>query len=168
MSLSITRSLARPLARSLAASPPALFAARPKFTFVTAFARPKSTMADKTIVFTENAPFPLGPYSQAIKTPPAIYCSGQIPLTADGTLIEGTIAEKTKKCCENLDAVLKQAGSSLSKVVKTTIFISDMAHFAEMNGEYEKFFSHKPARSCVAVKTLPKNVDVEIEAIALP
>lgn len=68
--------------------------------------------------------------SQAIKTPTAIYCSGQIPLTAEGTLIEGTIAEKTKKCCENLDAVLKEAGSSISKVVKTTIFISDMAHFA--------------------------------------
>ncbi|KAL6904379.1 mitochondrial matrix factor [Trichoderma evansii] len=125
-------------------------------------------MADQTIVYTKEAPFPLGPYSQAIKTPTAIYCSGQIPLTADGTLIEGTIAEKTRKCCENLDVVLKQAGSSLSRVVKTTIFISDMAHFAEMNGEYEKFFSHKPARSCVAVKTLPKNVDVEIEAIALP
>lgn len=68
--------------------------------------------------------------SQAIKTPTAIYCSGQIPLTADGTLIEGTIAEKTRKCCENLDAVLKQAGSSLPRVVKTTIFISDMDHFA--------------------------------------
>ncbi|KAH0526510.1 hypothetical protein TsFJ059_009817 [Trichoderma semiorbis] len=170
MSLSISRSLARPFARSLAAAPPpALFvAARPKFTLVTAFARSKSTMADQTIVYTKDAPFPLGPYSQAIKTPTAIYCSGQIPLTAEGTLIEGTIAEKTKKCCENLDAVLKEAGSSISKVVKTTIFISDMAHFVEMNGEYEKFFSHKPARSCVAVKTLPKNVDVEIEAIALP
>ncbi|KAM0446664.1 hypothetical protein ACHAPV_003087 [Trichoderma viride] len=125
-------------------------------------------MADQTIVYTKEAPFPLGPYSQAIKTPTAIYCSGQIPLTADGTLIEGTIAEKTRKCCENLDVVLKQAGSSLPRVVKTTIFISDMDHFAEMNGEYEKFFSHKPARSCVAVKTLPKGVDVEIEAIALP
>jgi len=168
MSLPITRSLTRPLARGMAVSSPALFAARPKFTIVTAFVRPKSTMADQIIVYTKDAPFPLGPYSQAIKTPTAIYCSGQIPLTAEGTLIVGTIAEKTRKCCENLDSVLKEAGSSLSKVVKTTIFISDMAHFAEMNGEYEKFFSHKPARSCVAVKTLPKNVDVEIEAIALP
>ncbi|KOS16850.1 RutC family protein [Escovopsis weberi] len=125
-------------------------------------------MADQKIVFTENAPFPLGPYSQAIQTPFAIFCSGQIPLHADGTPVEGSIADKTRKCCENLDAVLKQAGSSLPRVVKTTIFLSSMDHFAEMNAEYEKFFSHKPARSCVAAKTLPKGVDVEIEAIALP
>ncbi|KEY74106.1 hypothetical protein S40285_03274 [Stachybotrys chlorohalonatus IBT 40285] len=125
-------------------------------------------MSDQTIVFTKDAPFPLGPYSQAIKTPTAVYCSGQIPLTAEGTLIEGTIPEKTRLCCQNLEAVLKEAGSSIQKVVKVTIFLSDMGHFADMNSEYEKWFSHKPARSCVAVKTLPKNVDVEIEAIALP
>jgi reactive intermediate/imine deaminase len=106
--------------------------------------------------------------SQAIKTPTAVYCSGQIPLKPDGTFIEGTIAEKTAQCCKNVKAVIEESGSSVSKVVKTTIFLSDMAHFAEMNGEYEKWFSHKPARSCVAVKTLPKNVDVEIECIALP
>ncbi|KAL2212348.1 protein HMF1 [Sarocladium strictum] len=125
-------------------------------------------MSNQINVFTKDAPAALGPYSQAVKTPTAIYCSGQIPLTPDGTLIEGTIGEKTKQCCQNMEAVLKEAGSSLSKVVKCTIFISDMAHFASMNEEYEKWFSHKPARSCVAVKTLPKNVDVEIEAIALP
>ena len=126
--------------------------------------------------------------SQAIKTPFAIYCSGAIPLTADGTFVGSNITTQTTQCCENLKAVLAEAGSSIPKVVKTMIFISDMAHFAvspftlrmrlatyilttalqEMNAEYEKFFSHKPARSCVAVKTLPKNVDVEIEAIALP
>lgn len=124
--------------------------------------------------------------SQAIKTPTAIYCSGQVPLTAEGTLVEGSIADKTKQCCQNLEAVLKEAGSSIAKVVKCNVFISDMAHFAvcgpcaprfflqaltmiqEMNSVYEKWFAHKPARSCVAVKTLPKNVDVEIEAIALP
>ncbi|KAH7328708.1 Endoribonuclease L-PSP/chorismate mutase-like protein [Stachybotrys elegans] len=125
-------------------------------------------MSDQTIVFTKDAPAPVGPYSQAVKTPFAIYCSGQIPLTPEGTLLEGTIAEKTKLCCQNLEAVLKAAGSSIPKVVKTTIFISDMGIFGEMNTEYEKWFSHKPARSCVAVKTLPKNVDVEIECIALP
>ncbi|KAH6689104.1 Endoribonuclease L-PSP/chorismate mutase-like protein, partial [Plectosphaerella plurivora] len=128
----------------------------------------QSGIMSATNVFTKDAPFPLGPYSQAVKTPNAIYLSGQIPLTADGTFIEGSIADKTKQCIVNLEAVLKESGSSISKVVKTTIFISDMAHFAEMNGEYEKWFTHKPARSCVAVKTLPKNVDVEIEAIALP
>ncbi|KAK0392543.1 hypothetical protein NLU13_2038 [Sarocladium strictum] len=125
-------------------------------------------MSDQINIFTKNAPAPVGPYSQAVKTPTAIYCSGQIPLTAEGNLLEGTIAEKTRQCCQNLEAVLKEAGSSIPKVVKCNIFLSDMAHFAPMNEEYEKWFSHKPARSCVAVKTLPKNVDVEIEAIALP
>ncbi|KAF4581051.1 protein HMF1 [Ophiocordyceps camponoti-floridani] len=126
-------------------------------------------MADQQqVVFTANAPTPLGPYSQAIKTPTAIYCSGQIPLTSDGVMIEGSIAEKTTQCCKNLEAVLTEAGSSLRKIVKLNVFLSDMAHFAEMNSTYERFFPHKPARSCVAVKTLPRNVDVEIEAIALP
>ncbi|KAH7163157.1 YjgF/Yer057p/UK114 family, partial [Dactylonectria estremocensis] len=108
------------------------------------------------------------PQSQAIKTPTAIYCSGQIPLTPEGEFIQGTIGEKTRQCCKNLQAVIEEAGSSMPRVVKVNIFLSDMDHFADMNAEYEKWFSHKPARSCVAVKTLPKNVDVEIEAIALP
>ncbi|KAI9903143.1 hypothetical protein N3K66_002495 [Trichothecium roseum] len=120
------------------------------------------------IVFTANAPAPVGPYSQAIKTPTAIYCSGQIPLTPEGTLLTGTIGELTAQCCKNMKAVVEAAGSDLTKVVKVNIFLSDMSHFAAMNAEYEKWFSHKPARSCVAVKTLPKDVDVEIEAIALP
>jgi reactive intermediate/imine deaminase len=119
-------------------------------------------------VFTKNAPAPVGPYSQAVKTATAIYCSGSIPLNAEGVLVEGTITEKTKQCIENLQAVLEEAGSSIEKVVKVTIFLADMSSFVEMNGEYEKWFTHKPARSCVAVKTLPKNVDVEIECIALP
>ncbi|KAL2757121.1 hypothetical protein ACRALDRAFT_2027020 [Sodiomyces alcalophilus JCM 7366] len=119
-------------------------------------------------VYTKDAPFPLGPYSQAVKTPTAIYLSGQIPITADGKSVEGSIAEKTRQCITNLKAVLTEAGSGIEKVVKVTIFLADMDFFAEMNGEYEKWFTHKPARSCVAVKTLPKNVDVEIEAIALP
>ncbi|KAL2685359.1 hypothetical protein Neosp_006457 [[Neocosmospora] mangrovei] len=135
-------------------------------------------MSDQQIIFTKNAPadpqLAVGPYcidlqqSQAIKTPNMIYCSGQIPLTPEGELVEGSITAQTEQACKNAKAVLEEAGSELAKVVKTTIFISDMAHFAELNAEYEKWFSHKPARSCVAVKTLPKNVDVEIEVIALP
>lgn len=115
----------------------------------------------------EAAP-PAGPYSHAIKTPSAIYCSGQIPCDAEGNLVEGTIQEKTAACIKNLKAVLTTAGSGIEKVVKVNIFITDMANFVAMNEEYSKWFTHKPARSCVAVKTLPKNVDVEIECIALP
>ncbi|KAL3962188.1 hypothetical protein ACCO45_003711 [Purpureocillium lilacinum] len=138
------------------------------FTPIPVLSRAKSTMADQTNIFTKEAPAPVGPYSQAVKTPHAIYCSGQIPLTPEGTMVEGTIADKTRQCCTNLEAVLKEAGSSIPKVVKCNIFLSSMDHFAEMNSVYEQFFTHKPARSCVAVKTLPKNVDVEIEAVALP
>ncbi|UPK91098.1 hypothetical protein LCI18_002033 [Fusarium solani-melongenae] len=125
-------------------------------------------MSAQTIIFTKDAPAPVGPYSQAIKTPSAIYVSGQIPLTLEGTIIKESITEQTRQSCKNLEAVLKEAGSAITKVVKVTIFISDMSHFVELNKEYEKWFTHKPARSCVAVKTLPKDVDVEIEAIALP
>ncbi|KAL7761728.1 hypothetical protein ACKLNR_008263 [Fusarium oxysporum f. sp. zingiberi] len=132
------------------------------------YSRHQSTMSsDQQIVFTKDAPAALGPYSQAIKTPNMIYCSGQIPLTPEGEMVQG-ITEQTRQACKNVQAVVEAAGSSISKVVKTTVFISDMSYFAEINTEYEKWFSHKPARSCVAVKTLPKNVDVEIEVIALP
>ncbi|KAK2069552.1 hypothetical protein P8C59_004120 [Phyllachora maydis] len=125
-------------------------------------------MSGGSPVFTENAAPPAGPYSQAIKTPSAIYCSGQIPCDASGNLVEGTIQEKTAACIKNLKAVLEEAGSSLDKVVKVNAFITDMSNFASMNEEYAKWFTHKPARSCVAVKQLPKGVDVEIECIALP
>jgi reactive intermediate/imine deaminase len=118
-------------------------------------------------VLSKDACPPLGPYSQAIKAAGQVFVSGQIPADAQGNLIEGSITQKTEQCCKSLEAILKAAGSEISKVVKCTIFLSDMQHFAEMNAEYEKWFSHKPARSCVAVKTLPKNVDVEIEAIAI-
>ncbi|KAG7421697.1 2-iminobutanoate/2-iminopropanoate deaminase [Fusarium oxysporum f. sp. rapae] len=132
------------------------------------YSRHQSTMSsDQQIIFTKDAPAALGPYSQAIKTPNMIYCSGQIPLTPEGEMVQG-ITEQTRQACKNVQAVVEAAGSSISKVVKTTVFISDMSYFAEINTEYEKWFSHKPARSCVAVKTLPKNVDVEIEVIALP
>ncbi|OIW34388.1 Endoribonuclease L-PSP [Coniochaeta ligniaria NRRL 30616] len=111
---------------------------------------------------------PSGPYSHAIVTPTAVYCSGQIPSLKDGSLVTGTIQEKTQQCIKNLKAVLEEAGTGIEKVVKVNVFITDMANFATMNEEYSKWFTHKPARSCVAVKQLPKNVDVEIECIALP
>ncbi|KAI0009755.1 Endoribonuclease L-PSP/chorismate mutase-like protein [Xylariaceae sp. FL0662B] len=129
---------------------------------------PARNMADITPVFSKDAAPPAGPYSQAIKTPSAIYCSGQIPCDAAGNLIEGAIDVKTAACISNLKAVLTAAGSSIEKVVKVNIFLADMSLFGDMNKEYEKWFTHKPARSCVAVKQLPKNVDVEIECIALP
>ncbi|KAJ5100147.1 endoribonuclease L-PSP [Penicillium argentinense] len=125
-------------------------------------------MSEATIIVSKEAPLPMAPYSQAVKTPTAIYLCGQIPVTADGNFVQGSIAEKTKQCLANLQAVLIEAGSSIQKVVKVTVFLTDMAYFDEMNGEYEKWFKNKPARSCVAVKALPMGADVEIEAIALP
>ncbi|KAJ2893618.1 hypothetical protein MKZ38_008415 [Zalerion maritima] len=109
-----------------------------------------------------------GPYSQGIKTPTAVYCSGQIHADPSGTLIEGTITEKTQQCFKNIEAILKASGSSLEKIVKVNIFLADMSSFAEMNVEFAKWVPHKPARSCVAVKQLPLGAEVEIECIALP
>lgn len=111
---------------------------------------------------------PVGPYSQAMKTHHAIYCSGQLPADSEGNIIEGSMGEKTKACLDALSAVLTEANSSLDKIVKVQIFLTDMNDFAEMNKQYEKMITHKPARSCVAVKQLPKGVNIEIECIALP
>ncbi len=117
---------------------------------------------------TENAPAAIGPYSQAIKVGNFIYTSGQIALTPEGEMRENDIEIQTEQVLSNLKNVLEAAGSSLDKVVKTTIFLADMDDFAKVNEIYAKFFgTHKPARSTVAVKTLPKNALVEIEAIAL-
>ena len=119
-------------------------------------------------VATKNAPAAIGPYVQGVIVNNIFYSSGQIPLTADGELVEGSITEQTNQVFENLKAVLAEAGSSLDKVVKTTVFISDMNEFTELNEEYARHFGdHKPARSCVAVARLPKDVKVEIEVIAL-
>jgi 2-iminobutanoate/2-iminopropanoate deaminase len=91
-----------------------------------------------------------------------------LPADARGNLVEGSTKEKTRACLEALSAILTEAGSGLNRIVKVQIFLTDMSDFAEMNEEYERMIKHKPARSCVAVKQLPKNVNIEIECIALP
>ncbi len=119
-------------------------------------------------ISTDKAPAAIGPYSQAVNIGDIIYTSGQIPLNAYGSLVEGDIATQTKQVLTNLSEVLKEGGSSLDKVIKTTIFLSNMEDFADVNKVYAEFFgTHKPARSTVAVKTLPLKVGIEIEAIAL-
>lgn len=119
-------------------------------------------------VSTTNAPAAIGPYAQGIVVNGMFYSSGQIPLTASGELVEGDIVAQTNQVFENLKAVLAEAGSSLEKVVKTTVFLGDMNDFAAMNDVYASHFGdHKPARSAVEVARLPKDVKVEIEVIAL-
>ena len=118
-------------------------------------------------VHTNNAPAAIGPYSQAMKVGNLLFTSGQIPIVpATGEIIEGGIEAQAKQACENLKAVAEAAGTSLEKVVKTTCFLAEMSDFAAFNQVYGEFFTEKPARSCVAVKTLPKNVLCEIEMIA--
>lgn len=123
------------------------------------------------IILTETAPAPIGPYSQAYLAGDTLYCSGQIALDAKtGEFLGGTIEEQTKKCCENVGEVLKQAGYSFDDVVKTTCFLANMSDFAAFNSVYGQYFTSKPARSCVAVKELPKFEQgglVEIEVIAV-
>lgn len=122
----------------------------------------------KKVILTQSAPAPIGPYSQAILAGNTLYCSGQIALDAEsGEFLNGTIEEQTQKCCENIKEVLKQAGYSFDDVVKTTCFLAHMADFKKFNEVYENYFTSKPARSCVAVKELPKNGLVEIEVIAV-
>ena len=118
-------------------------------------------------IVTDKAPAAIGPYSQAVSLDNLIFTSGQIGLSREGVLVKGGVNEQTKQVLTNLSEVLKEAGSSLSNVVKTTVFLADMADFAEVNKIYADFFGdHKPARSTVAVKSLPLDVSVEIEAIA--
>ena len=118
-------------------------------------------------VYTPNAPEAIGPYSQAMKVGGLLFTSGQIPINpANGNIEAVTIEEQTEQVCKNLVAVLEAAGTSIDKVVKTTCFLADMGDFAAFNGVYATYFVGKPARSCVAVKTLPKNVLVEVEVIA--
>ncbi|KAL3430919.1 Endoribonuclease L-PSP/chorismate mutase-like protein [Aspergillus tetrazonus] len=126
-----------------------------------------AAMSDLTNIFTPNACPPVGPYSQAVKANGQIFLSGQIPADKNGNLVEGDIRTKTQACCDNIKAILDAAGSSVDKIIRVNVFLDDMSNFAEMNAQYEKFFTHKPARSCIAAKQLPKGVPVEIECIAL-
>ena len=119
-------------------------------------------------VYTSNAPEAIGPYSQAIICGNMLFTSGQIPINpATGAVEATTIEAQTEQSCKNVGAILEAAGTGFEKVIKTTCFLADMADFAKFNEVYAKYFVSKPARSCVAVKTLPKNVLVEVEAIAV-
>jgi 2-iminobutanoate/2-iminopropanoate deaminase len=123
----------------------------------------------KDRVQTDNAPGAIGPYSQAIKANGFVFASGQVPLDpATGKMVEGGIGEQTERALNNLKAVLEAAGSSLDRVVKTTVFLADLGDFVEMNEAYGKFFGeHPPARSTVEVSRLPRDARVEIDVIAL-
>lgn len=117
---------------------------------------------------TENAPAAIGPYSQGIVYGEMVYTSGQIPLDPKtGNLVGDSIEEQSRQALENLKAVLEAAGSSLKDVVKTTCFLSDMGNFGAFNQVYAEYFQEKPARSCVAVRELPKQALVEVEAVAV-
>jgi len=119
-------------------------------------------------VQTDKAPSAIGPYSQAVIANGIVYTSGQIALMPNGIMCENDVVIQTKQVLKNLKAILEEAGSSMDKVIKTTIFIDSMDDFSIVNEIYEKVFAlHKPARATVAVKTLPKNALVEIDAIAL-
>ena len=118
------------------------------------------------VIATEKAPGAIGPYSQGFIAGGFVYTSGQIPVNpADGTVPEG-IAAQTEQSCKNVGAILEAAGSGYGKVIKTTCFLADIADFAAFNEVYAKYFTSKPARSCVADKDLPKGVLCEIEAVA--
>ena len=118
-------------------------------------------------IYTKNAPEALGPYTQAMKVGNLVFTSGQIAINPETNSVEAAdIASQTEQVCKNLAAVLEAAGTSIDKAVKTTCFLADMGDFAAFNEVYGKYFTSKPARSCVAVKTLPKNVLCEVEVIA--
>ncbi|MDD3476746.1 MAG: RidA family protein [Sulfurimonas sp.] len=119
-------------------------------------------------VQTNKAPSAIGPYSQAVVANGMVFTSGQIALTPEGVMLENDVVIQSKQVLKNLRAVLEEAGASMHSVIKTTIFLADMNDFVAVNEIYaEAFAEHKPARSTVAVKTLPKNALVEIDAIAL-
>ena len=123
----------------------------------------------RSVVRTDAAPDAIGPYSQAIVAGELVFCSGQIPLDpASGEIIKGTIEDETRRVMDNLSAVLEAAGTLLTRVVKTTIFLADMNDFAAVNAVYGEYFTQEPpARSTVQVARLPRDVRIEIEAIAL-
>ena len=117
-------------------------------------------------IYTKNAPDAIGPYSQAIKTGNLLFTSGQIAINPETSQVEASDIEgQTEQVCKNISAILGAAGTSFDRVVKTTCFLADMNDFAAFNAIYSNYFTSKPARSCIAVKTLPKNVLVEVEVI---
>lgn len=120
------------------------------------------------VIHTDKAPAAVGPYSQAIKAGNTLYLSGQIAINpAEGKIVAETIEEQAEQCCRNIEAVLAAAGTDMSKVVKTTCFLAEIADFKAFNEVYAKHFISKPARSCVAVKDLPAGALCEIEAIVV-
>ena len=126
-------------------------------------------MKEHTIeyIVTDKAPAAIGPYSQAIKAGGFLYASGQIPINpVTGQIDTTTIEDQTERVCQNIGEILKVAGTDYEHVIKTTCFLAEMSDFAAFNGVYEKYFTGKPARSCVAVKKLPKDVLCEVEVIA--
>ena len=119
------------------------------------------------VIKTDKAPGAIGPYSQAYVVNDLVYCAGQIPVDPATGEVDGTTIEaQTERVCRNVAALLEAAGTSIDNVFKTTCFLSDMGNFAAFNAVYAKYFKSFPARSCVAVRTLPKNVLVEVEVIA--
>ncbi len=118
-------------------------------------------------IYTKRAPEAIGPYSQAVKVGNMVFTSGQIALTPEGEFLDADVKTQTKQVCENLKAVLEAAGAKIENVVKTTIFLDDINNFTVVNEVYGEYFSHKPARSTVAVKELPKGAKVEIECVAV-
>ena len=120
------------------------------------------------VVNTSNAPEAVGPYSQAVAAGGFVFCSGQIPLTPSGELVDGTVADGTRRCLENLAAVLEAAGTSIANVIKVTAYLTDMDDFPEFNEAYGEFFGDEPpARATVGVASLPKGARVELECVAL-
>lgn len=119
------------------------------------------------VIETSHAPAAIGPYSQAYIVNGVLYTSGQIPVNPVDNIVPDGIEAQAQQSCENVKAILEAAGTSFDKVFKTTCFLSDMSDFVAFNTVYESYFVSKPARSCVAVKTLPKNVLCEIEVIAV-
>lgn len=121
------------------------------------------------VIFTDKAPAAVGPYSQAIKAGNVVYCSGQIPLVPEtGALVEGDIKAQAEQSLKNVKAVVTEAGADLTNIVKTTVYLVDMEDFGAVNEVYSDFFGdHKPARSCVAVKELPKGAKVEVEVLVV-
>ena len=119
-------------------------------------------------VATPNAPAAIGPYSQAISAGELVFCSGQTPLRPDGTLVKGSVGEQTERCLTNIREVLAAAGLDMDRVVKTTVYMTDLGRFAEMNETYARHFKPPyPARATVQVSALPKGADVEIDAIGV-